>query len=222
MSSNRPGAGLLIVLEGIEGSGKSTQAPLLAEWLGSLGLEVVTAREPGGTGLGEGVRALLLESADTASEVPARVELMLMLAARAALMVEIVEPALRRGAVVLLDRFEFSTFAYQGHGRGLPIEEVRAANAAATGGRRPDLTLVLEVPPDVGEMRRRSAGRANDRIEAAGRAFHDRVARGYRELARNEQNVVTIDGTGEPVAVQERLRAALRERFPETIPASAG
>lgn len=220
MSSNQPGAGIFLVLEGIEGSGKSTQAPLLADWLESLGLEVVSAREPGGTVLGEGVRALLLESADTASEVPARAELMLMLAARAALMAQVVEPALRRGAVVLLDRFELSSFAYQGHGRGLSLEDVRAANAAATGGRRPDLTMVLEVPHDVGEARRRAAGREDDRIEAAGRDFHDRVARGYHELARNEQGVVTIDGTGDPGTVQERLRAALRGRFPETIDAS--
>ena len=217
MPDARPATGLLITLEGIEGSGKSTQAPLLAEWLGSLGLEVVAAREPGGTELGEGVRALLLESADTASEVPARAELMLMLAARAALVAQVVEPALRRGAIVLLDRFELSTFAYQGHGRGLPLAEVRAANAVATGGRRADLTLVLDVPPDEGEARRRAAGRTADRIEAAGRAFHDRVTRGYLELARNEQDVVRVDGTGDPAAVQQRMRDVVRSRFPETI-----
>lgn len=213
--------GIFLALEGIEGSGKSTQAPVLAEWLRSLGHEVVEAREPGGTPLGEGARALLLESAATAREVPARAELMLMLAARAALVHDIVEPALRRGAVVLLDRFELSTFAYQGFGRQIPLDEVRAANAAATGSRRPDLTLVLDVPQAEGEARRRARSEA-DRIEAAGDAFHARVADGYATLARKEQGVVRVDGTGTPEQVQARLRDELRRRFPETIDAARG
>jgi dTMP kinase len=214
MPVTRPSIGIFLVLEGIEGSGKSTQAALLADWLGSLGLEVVGAREPGSTPLGERVRAVLLESA---GHIPARAELMLMLAARAALMEQVVEPALRRGAVVLLDRFELSSFAYQGHGRGLPIEDVRAANSVATAGRSPDLTLVLDVPSDAGEARRRAAGKVADRIERAGREFHDRVAEGYLALARNEQNVVLVDGTGDAATVQERMRSSLRTRFPETI-----
>ncbi|HUF13121.1 MAG TPA: dTMP kinase [Longimicrobiales bacterium] len=222
MSEPQPGTGLLIAFEGIEGSGKSTQVALLGDWLRSLSLEVVAAREPGGTMLGEGVRALLLESAETASEVPARAELMLMLAARAALMEQIVEPALARGAIVLLDRFELSSFAYQGHGRGIPLAEVRAANAIVTRGRHPDLTLLLDVHEQTGAERRRAAARTDDRIEAAGRAFHERVARGYRELARNEHGVVVVDGTGEQSLVQERVRDELRRRFPETIGRAKG
>ena len=132
-------------------------------------------------------------------------------------MEQIVEPALARGAIVLLDRFELSSFAYQGHGRGLPLDAVKAANAVATGGRRPDLTIVLDVPGAVGEARRAAAGKGHDRIEAAGRAFHERVARGYLELARNEQNVAVVDGTGSVADVQQRLRDELRRRFPETI-----
>lgn len=222
MPKPQPATGLLLALEGIEGSGKSTQAALLQEWLRSLSLVVVAAREPGGTPLGEGVRALLLESAETAAEVPARAELMLMLAARAALMEQVVEPALERGAVVLLDRFELSSFAYQGYGRGIPLAEVRSANAVVTRGRHPDVTLLLDVPEEAGAERRRAAGRADDRIEGAGRAFHERVARGYRELARNEHAVVVVDGTGEPSIVQERVRDELRRRFPETIGRTKG
>lgn len=213
--------GHLIVLEGVEGSGKSTQAGPLADWLRSLGFEVVQAREPGGTAVGEGARAMLLESAATATEVPARAELMLMLAARAALIEQVVEPALRRGAIVLLDRFELSSFAYQGHGRGIPLAEVRAANAVATGGRRPDLTIVIDVPAAEADARRRARSAA-DRIEAAGDAFHARVAQGYAELARNEQDAVLVDGRGEADVVQARLRDELRVRFPETIGAATG
>ena len=205
--------GILIVLEGIEGSGKTTQFALLRDWLAARGLEVVAAREPGGTPAGEAARDALLHS----GEVPARAELMLMLASRAALMEQIVEPALRRGAVVLLDRFELSSFAYQSYGRGIPLDDVRAANAVATGRRRPDLTMLLDVPNAIGEQRRAAAGKAADRIEGAGRDFHERVGTGYRELARNEHGVVTIDGTGTMDEVQARLRDELRRRFPETI-----
>ena len=205
--------GILIVLEGIEGSGKTTQFGLLRDWLAGQGHEVVSAREPGGTPTGEAARNALLHS----GEVPARSELMLMLASRAALMEQVVEPALRRGAIVLLDRFELSSFAYQAYGRGIALEQVRAANAVATGGRRPDLTLLLDVPEAVGLERRRVAGKAADRIEGAGHDFHERVAAGYRELARNEQGVTVIDGTGSMDAVQSRLRDELRSRFPETI-----
>ena len=210
--------GILLVLEGIEGSGKTTQFGLLRDWLAGAGLDVVAAREPGGTPAGEAARHALLHS----GEVPVRAELMLMLASRAALMEQVVEPALRRGAIVLLDRFELSSFAYQAYGRGLPLEDVRAANAVATAGRRPDLTLVLDVPNEVGEERRRVAGKSADRIEGAGRDFHERVASGYRELARNEQGVVAVDGTGSVDEVQARLRDELLRRFPETIGVARG
>ncbi|HEX6589446.1 MAG TPA: dTMP kinase [Longimicrobiales bacterium] len=215
MASTRtqPTTGIFLVLEGIEGSGKTTQFGLLREWLASRGLDVTWAREPGGTAVGEAARQALLHS----GEVPVRAELMLMLASRAALMEQVVEPALARGGIVLLDRFELSSFAYQAYGRGLPLEAVKAANAAATGGRRPDLTLVLDVPMAEGERRRAAAGKGHDRIEAAGREFHARVARGYVELARNEHGVVLVDGTGSVDDVQHRLRDELRRRFPETI-----
>lgn len=214
MTHGQPPGGILLVLEGIEGSGKTTQWAMLRDWLVALGVDVVSAREPGGTPVGEAARHALLHSG---AEVPARSELMLALAARAALYEQVVEPALRRGAVVLLDRSELSSFAYQGYGRGIPLADVRAANAVATGGRRADLTIMLDVPNEIGEARRAAAGKGHDRIEAAGRAFHERVAEGYRELARIEQGVVVVDGGGSAEEVQARLRDELRRRFPETI-----
>ena len=213
MTPTRPTTGIFLVLEGIEGSGKTTQFGLLRDWLAGLGFDVTAAREPGGTPVGESARQALLHS----GEVPARAELLLMLASRAALMEQVVEPALARGAIVLLDRFELSSFAYQSYGRGLPLEAVKAANAVATGGRRPDLTMVLDVPGTVGEARRAAAGKSRDRIEAAGREFHERVARGYQELARNEHDVALVDGTGSVDDVHRRIRDELRSRFPETI-----
>ena len=210
--------GIFLVLEGIEGSGKTTQFRLLKDWLAGLGFDGVAAREPGGTEVGEAAREALLH----AGEVPARAELMLMLASRAALVEQVIEPALSSGAFVLLDRFELSSFAYQAYGRGIPLDEVRVANFVATGGCRPDLTIVLEVPAEMGEHRRRVAGKTADRIEEAGHDFHARVAAGYRELARNEQGVVVVDGTGSIDDVQARLRDELRRRFPETIGRTQG
>jgi len=210
---------MFLVLEGIEGSGKSTQAARLEAWLRRLGHEPVVAREPGGTALGERIRDAVLRGGDP---VPARSELLLILAARAALMDDVVEPALADGRIVLLDRFELSTFAYQGYGRGLPLDELRRLNAFATGGRRPDLTVVLSVPTSAGEQRRAARGGAADRIEEAGRAFHERVARGYDELARNEPSIEVVDGTATPDAVEATIRALLGRRFPETFEAAQG
>jgi len=204
--------GLFLVLEGIEGSGKTTQARLLAAWLEERGVPHLATREPGGTAVGEEARRLLLG----AGSMDARTELLLMLSARAALVTEVIEPALAEGRLVLADRFDLSTLAYQAHGRGLPIETVRTLNRFATGGLRPDLTIVLDVPRGTGE-RRRTARSVQDRIERAGAGFHDRVARAYRELAESEPGVERLDGTGEPEAVQAALRALLSARFPETF-----
>lgn len=146
--------GLFIVLEGVEGSGKTTQARLLGERLARAGIDHLVTREPGGTATGEEIRRLLLHG----GEVPARAELLLMLAARAVFVEEVVRPALARGAVVVADRYELSTLAYQGYGRGLPLDEVRRMNAFATGGLTADLTLVLDVPPEVGAARRAREG----------------------------------------------------------------
>lgn len=210
--------GLFIVFEGVEGSGKSTQAALLGEWLAERGVPHVVTREPGGTALGEEIRSLLLEG----GAVPARAELLLVLAARAVFVEEVVQPALAAGRVVVCDRYALSTLAYQGYGRGLPLETVRELNAFATAGLRPDLTLVLDVPVATGEARRARAGRAADRIERAGAAFHARVAEAYRLLPESEPGVVRLDGTAGIEAVRTTVLETLGRRFPETFPMAAG
>ena len=209
---------MFLVLEGVEGSGKSTQAGLLSEWLTGVGIRHVLTREPGGTQVGEEIRRALLHG----GEVPARTELLLMIAARAAFVDQVVRPALERGEVVIADRYELSSLAYQGYGRGVPLGEVRRVNRFATGGLRPDLTIVLDIEPQEGAARRQRGGAAADRIERAGDAFHREVARAYRLLSDQEPGVAVIAGDAPPEAVHARIRALLRDRFPETFPAAQG
>jgi dTMP kinase len=210
--------GIFIVLEGIEGSGKSTQARLLGEWLTTRGIAHVVTREPGGTPLGEEIRRALLHGGD----VPARSELLMMLAARAAFVDQVVRPALKRGAVVIADRYELSSFAYQAYGRSLPLAQVQAANAFATGGLKPDLTIVLDVPLAESAARRERAGAAADRIEQAGAAFHERVAEAYRLLARMDACTEIVAGTGAVPEVHASVLGLLRARFPETFGRTTG
>jgi dTMP kinase len=215
-SDDAPGRGLFLVLEGIEGSGKSTQARMLGEWLAAHGVPHRLTREPGGTALGEQIRRMLLDS----EAVPPRSELLLMLAARAALLEQEVAPALERGEVVVADRYELSSLAYQGAGRELGIDAVRRLNAWATSGLRPALTVILDVPEAAG-VARRVRRTEEDRIERAGRDFHGRVAAAYRLLG-SEPGVAVLDGTPPAPEVHRRLLALLEERFPETFAAAAG
>jgi dTMP kinase len=208
-----------IVFEGIEGSGKSTQARLLADWLREHGIAHILTREPGGTRIGEEIRRALLHGGD---DVPARTELLLMLAARAAFVDRIVTPALARGDIVIADRYELSSLAYQGYGRGLPLEAVRRANAFATGGLAPDLTIVLDVAEQEGVARRAAAGAAADRIERAGAEFHRQVAEAYRLLSGMERGVEVVAGDGTPDTVHAAVLAVLSDRFPETFRAPQG
>jgi dTMP kinase len=210
--------GLFIVLEGVEGSGKTTQAELLVEWLASRGIAHLATREPGGTAVGEEVRRLLLGSGTLGD----RVELLLFSAARAELVREVIRPALASGHVVVADRYELSTLAYQAYGRGLPLAEVRAVNAFATGGLRPDLTILLDVPTEVGAARLRARPGGADRIEGAGPPFHERVAEAYRLLAQSEPGVACIDGTAPSADVHGKLLRLLAARFPETFAVTAG
>lgn len=207
-----PAAGLFLAFEGVEGSGKSTQVRLLAAALGAGGVETVVAREPGSTPLGERVRATVL--GDVGLEVPARSELFLMLAARAAFVEQVVLPAVRAGRVVIADRFELSTLAYQGAGRGLPLDEVRACNHVATGGIRPDVTVLLELDPEEGALRQRAAGKEADRLEREAAAFHRRVADGYRDLADRVEGLVRVDARGDVQTVHRRILHALSGRLP--------
>ena len=207
---------MFLVLEGAEGSGKSTQVRLLCEWLAQHDIAHLSAREPGGTPVGEEIRAILLHGVD----IPAETELLLMNAARAVFVHELVRPALAAGKVVIADRFWLSSLAYQGYGRGLPIEEVRRICAFAAQGIEPDLTIVLDVPLSESENRRRDRGA--DRIERAGAEFHLRVVEAYRLLARTESRVEVLPGTGEPAEIHRAIVAMLQRRFPETFGGIAG
>lgn len=204
-----------VVLEGVEGSGKSTQIRLLSAWLEGAGIPHTAAREPGGTRVGEAIRGVLLDR--DGLEVPARTELLLMLAARAAFVEGVVRPALARGEVVIADRFDLSTFAYQGFGRGLELSEVVEMNRFATGGLRPDLYVILDLPARAGEERQARQGKAPDRIEQEGPEFMERVSRGYRTLAETEGRARMLDARGTPDEVHARLRRLLEGAFPETF-----
>ncbi len=194
---------MFITLEGIDRSGKSTQAKLLAA---ELGPETLLLREPGGTKLGERVRELVK---DPALDVDPMAELLLFCAARAELVAEVIRPALDDGRTVVCDRFSDSSVAYQGRARGLGDEIVREACALATGGLEPDLTLLLKLDPEV------AAGRegANDRFEEEGLELQRAVAAGYDAIVReNPGRVVAIDGSGQQGQVHERVMATVRSR----------
>ncbi len=208
-------AGRFIVLEGGEGVGKTTQAALLSSWMDELGVEHVLTREPGGTPVGEAIREVVLGRTDL--EMPAESELMLILAARAAFVRDVVRPALEEGKVVLADRFSLSTLAYQGHARGLDLADVRDAIRIATGGLEPDLYVLLDLPASEGRARQAANELAPDRIEGEGEEFLRAVHEGYLALARSEPNVVVLDGTRSPEEVQQLVRWALEKRFPETF-----
>jgi dTMP kinase len=198
---------VFVAFEGGEASGKSTQARLLAERLDAL-----LTREPGGTPLGEAIRAVLLDHAT--GELDGRTEALLLAAARAHHVVDVIRPALDAGRAVVTDRFTGSSLAYQGYGRGVALDELRHLNTWATGGLDPDLTILLEVDPEAAAARR---GRPPDRLESAGDDFHRRVAEGYRAMAAADPiRWAVIDGT-RPVddvhdevwhVVQDRSRGA--------------
>ena len=171
---------MFIAFEGIEGAGKSTQAARLAERLRAAGRDVLVVREPGGTPFAEQVRQLLLHEP---YEVTAASEMFLFQAARADLVSRVLRPALAAGRVVIADRYELSTRAYQVAGRGLPESGVRAAIALATGGLVPDLYLVLDLDVDAGRGRQAAQGKSPDRMERADAAFHARVAEAFRRAS---------------------------------------
>lgn len=202
--------GLFLVFEGVEGAGKSTHAARLARGLEERGIPCRLVREPGGTEPGERIREIVL---DRGLRLTPESELLLMLAARAQFVREVVEPALSRGEVVLADRYELSTFAYQGLARGLGLDAVRSLNAFATGGLRPDLTLLLLI--DLEESRRRRTGETPDRLEQEEGSFHDRVHRAYRRLAEEETGVVAVDAHGSREEVEARILEELADRWPD-------
>lgn len=202
--------GLFVTFEGGEGSGKSTQIERLAERLKRRGLDPVVTREPGGTTLGEGARALLL---DPAHKPDARTEVFLLEAARAELVASVISPALAAGRAVLCDRYADSTLAYQGGGRGLDHETLAAINRFATGGLVPDLTFLFDLAPAIGLSRRNEAGDTN-RLDREPEAFHARVRARYLELAAGEpQRFIVIDAAEPPEALAERIATAVEQRL---------
>jgi dTMP kinase len=215
--------GRFLALEGIDGSGKTTQLAALQEWLPRSGLipprqRLVTTREPGGTPFGLALRELLLHP--PAQQTPGeRAELLLYAADRAQHVAQRIAPALAAGDWVLSDRFSGSTEAYQGHGRGLPLEAIRQLEEFATAGVQPDLVLWLALPLE--EALRRRRHRPGDRMEAAGEAFLARVHQGFERLAARA-NWWRVEAAGGPEDVSARCRQAVLERFAASDSATHG
>lgn len=196
-----------IVFEGPEGGGKTTQVRAAAAALRARGVPLTVTREPGGTAIGEQLRAVLLQK--SAAAMLPRAEALILFAARAQHVREVLAPALARGEVVLCDRFVGATYAYQGYGRGLPLDELRALQTFAAGAVAPALTILLDLPAEAGLARRVAAGEVN-RLDDAGLDFHRRVRDGYLALAAADPGRWTIvDATAAPEAVTERVLAII-------------
>lgn len=201
--------GRFITVEGGEGAGKSTSLAFVRERLAQAGQHVVVTREPGGTELGERVREVLLHSREL--HIAAETEALLMFAARAEHLARLIRPALETGKTVLCDRFTDATYAYQGGGRGLSAERIAQLEAWVQDGLRPDLTLLLDVPVEVG-LSRANQRSAPDRFECEDRAFFERVRQTYLERARREPNRIrVIDAAQDRASVERQIAAALAE-----------
>lgn len=201
--------GRFITLEGPEGAGKSTHLRLLAERLEAQGIAVLTTREPGGTKLGEAVRAILQFNAADETPIPAS-ELLLFLASRAQLVETVIRPALERGTWVLSDRFCDSTFAYQGYGRGMDVAKLRVLNAFATADLMPDRTLLLDISQEESRLRLQERKGPADRFEQERDTFHLRLAEGFRALAAQEPaRIVRVDSSGSQEETAESIWQAV-------------
>jgi dTMP kinase len=207
-------AGQLVSFEGPEGSGKSTQISRLAAHLQKNGREVVTTREPGGTEIGEQIRNIIVHNSK-GDEMCAETELLLFTAARAQVVREVIAPALVRGAVVLSDRYLDSSTVYQGIGRNLAADPVSQINRFAVGNVMPDLTIVIDVPTEVGLARiRQRASDLPDRMERENIEFFKKIREGYLLLAQGmPDRVVVIDGTQTPDVIEKKIWALVKERI---------
>ena len=203
--------GLFITFEGLDGSGKSTQLKRVAADLERRGVDHVVTREPGGTPFADLLRELFLRR--EAAQVDGVVELMLVFASRRQHLIEVIEPAVAAGAVVLCDRFTDSTYAYQGGGRGVPPERIAEADRLATGGRAPDRTLLFDLSPEEAQRRRRGA--AADRIDRESLAFYRRVHEAYgRRIAAEPERFRVIDAAASIDDVARAVEAALSDLLP--------
>ncbi len=202
---------MFITFEGPEGSGKTHQLAVLADYLRAQGYSVLTTREPGGTPIGDQIRAILSDVKNT--EMRPRTEILLFQASRAQLVDQVILPSMQEGKIVLCDRYADSTIAYQGYGHRVDLVRLQQIVEFATGGLKPDLTLLLDVDVKVGLQRRASAGDWN-RLDAYAVEFHQRVREGYHQLVQKEtQRWVVIDA-GQPFdAVQQQIRAAVLDRL---------
>jgi len=210
---------MFITFEGPDGSGKTTQARLLAAYLRERGYPVTLSREPGGTEIGDQIRAVLHDPRNSAMD--ARTEILLYSASRAQHVAQCIRPALDRGEIVISDRFADSTLAYQGYGRGLDLEVLRMITAFATGGLQPDLTLYLDITPGEGLQRRRLARDEWNRLDAEALEFHQRVRAGYLELASLEpERWAVIEAARSVKEVQAEVRRLVETRLgrPENAP----
>lgn len=208
--ANRPG--LFITFEGGDGAGKSTQAAKLTEALEADGRKVVRTREPGGTAVGEQLRSLVLEHGN--GEIDARTEALIFAASRAAHVAQVIRPAVERGDVVVCDRFIDSSVAYQGSGRSLGTGDVRQLNVWATEGFSPDLTVLLDVDPEQGRLRRTANQAAEDRLESEPDTFHLRIRRAFLEQARTDPSRYLVLDARQPV---DELAEAILARVKELL-----
>jgi dTMP kinase len=212
-------SGLFVTFEGGEGGGKTTQLKLTEAWLRSLDYPVATTREPGGTELGQKIRALLLQG----GEVSDRAELLLLMADRAHHVETFIQPHLDRGFIVLCDRYYDSTIAYQGYGRGMDLDAIAQINRIATNGLQPDITLWLDLEVSVGLARAKQVSGNPDRMERLDLEFHQRVAGGFRELATRESDrIVRIDASQTSEAVQTEIQTILKPYLNKNIKMFAG
>jgi len=216
MRGDRP-RGRFITLEGGEGAGKSTQARLLGERLLAAGVPVVLTREPGGTPAGERIRALLLAPGE--APITPQTEALLMTAARAEHVARVIEPALDAGSWVISDRYVDSTFAYQGGGRGLPLRHLQQAQELATHGLIPDLTLLLDLPVEIGLRRRMGAMEEPNRLDAEARTFHESVRTSYHSLvAADRVRWHVVDATQEVDRIAAAIWQEMVRRFAAWLP----
>lgn len=207
---------MFITFEGLDFSGKSTQAALLVEKLRKQHRTVHFIREPGGTAISETIRAILLDR--THAEMAPAAEILLFSASRAQLVSEVIRPALRRNDVVVCDRYCDSTTAYQGYGRGLNLDDVQAINRIATGGTMPDLTIFVDIPIDEIERRKSRAGLTFDRMENSGRAFYQRVQDGYRRLVHAEPDRwLCVDGLNTVQEIEAEIWSAVQQKQQHTF-----